>query len=60
MKWKTWNENYWILESDKGEVLDEITRDHEHLFFLKSTEKRYTSLKAAQDAGKKKQEDAPS
>ena len=60
MKWKTWNENYWILESPKGEVLDEITRDHEHLFFLKSTEKKYTSLKAAQDAGKKKQEDSPS
>lgn len=60
MKWKAWNTDYWILESDKGEVLDEITRDHEHLFFLKGTGKRYTSLDAAKNAGKKKQEDTPS
>jgi hypothetical protein len=48
------------LESPKGEVLDEITRDHEQLFFLKSSQKRYTSLKAAQAEGKKNQENAPS
>lgn len=60
MKWKTWNTDHWILESPKGEVLDEITRSYEQLFFLKSSQKRYTSLKAAQEAGKKNQENASS
>jgi hypothetical protein len=51
-KWKTWNVNHWVLETPKGEVVDEIVRDDNDLFVLKSNKAKYTSLKAAQNAGK--------
>lgn len=52
MKWKTWNVDHWVLETTSGEVVDEIVRDHYDLFVLKSNKAKYTSLKAAQKAGK--------
>lgn len=55
VKWKTWNTDHWVMESDEGEVLDEIVRSLDALFVLKSNGKKYTTLKAAQDAGKKNQ-----
>jgi hypothetical protein len=44
--------NHWVLETPKGEVVDEIVRDDNDLFVLKSNKAKYTSLKAAQNAGK--------
>jgi hypothetical protein len=60
MKWKAWNVSHWVLEADDGEVLDEVMRNHMNdLFVVKSTQKTYTSEKAAKAAAEKGKKEAP-
>ena len=54
MKWKSWDVNHWVLEASDGEVIEEIKQeDLSRLFVVKSTGKKYTSIKAAKEAGVK-------
>ena len=54
MKWKSWNIDHWVLEAADGEVIEEIRQEElSRLFVLKSTGKKYTSIRAAKEAGVK-------
>jgi hypothetical protein len=48
--WKEWTLQMWVLEAPDGEVIDEIQKSLDGIYFLKSNTKRYTSLQAAQKA----------
>ena len=48
--WKEWTLQMWVLEAPDGEVIDEIQKSLDGIYFLKSNSKRYTSLQAAQKA----------
>lgn len=53
-KWHYWNTDHWVCEAADGEVIDEITRGAlDGLFLVKSSGKRYTDLKKAQEASAK-------
>ena len=47
MRWKEWGENHWVLISREGEVVDEIKRDSQFFFVLKSTNKKFVDINKA-------------
>lgn len=47
MKWKEWGENHWVLITKEGEVVDEIKRDSQQFFVLKSTNKKFVDINKA-------------
>jgi hypothetical protein len=47
MKWKQWGENHWVLIDSRGEVVDEIKRDSQQFFVLKSTNKKFVDINKA-------------
>jgi hypothetical protein len=47
MKWKEWGENHWVLITSEGEVVDEIRRDSQFFFVLKSNNKKFVDLNKA-------------
>ena len=54
--WKDWTLQMWVLEAPDGEVIDEIQKSLDGIYFLKSNSKRYTSLQAAQKARLEREE----
>jgi hypothetical protein len=54
--WKEWTLSMWVLEAPNGEVIDEIEKSLDGIYFLKSNTKRYTSLQAAQKARLEREE----
>lgn len=50
MKWKARSESHWVLIAPDGEIVDEIRRDDDYFFILKSTGKKYIDIKSAQNA----------
>jgi hypothetical protein len=50
MKWKEWGENHWVLITREGEVVDEIRRDGNQFFVLKSTNKKFVDINKAKKA----------
>ena len=54
--WKEWSLQMWVLEAPDGEVIDEIQKSLDGIYFLKSNSKRYTSLQAAQKARLEREE----
>ena len=50
----------WVLEAPNGEVIDEIQKSLDGIYFLKSNSKRYTSLQAAQKARLERDDDTTS
>jgi hypothetical protein len=54
--WKEWTLQMWVLEAPDGEVIDEIQKSLDGIYFLKSNSKRYTSLQAAQKARLEREE----
>lgn len=50
MKWKERNEGYWVLVAPNGEIVDEIKRDDDYFFVLKSTGKKYIDIRSAKNA----------
>ena len=54
--WKEWTLQRWVLEAPDGEVIDEIQKSLDGIYFLKSNSKRYTSLQAAQKARLEREE----
>jgi hypothetical protein len=50
MKWKPWSDNHVVLVDEKGEVVDEIKRNDDFFFVLKSNGKKYIDLKSAKKA----------
>jgi hypothetical protein len=59
MKWKQWNLAHWVLEAEDGEVIEEVKRDYDDLFVVKSTKKAYTSEKTAKAAAEKTAKEQP-
>jgi hypothetical protein len=55
--WKEWTLQMWVLEAPDGEVIDEIQKSLDGIYFLKSNSKRYTSLQAAQKARLERNDD---
>jgi hypothetical protein len=47
MKWKEWGENHWVLITSTGEVVDEIKRDSQQFFVLKSSNKKFVDINKA-------------
>jgi hypothetical protein len=47
MKWKEWGENHWVLITSEGEVVDEIKRDSQFFFVLKSSNKKFIDINKA-------------
>jgi hypothetical protein len=47
MKWKEWGDNHWVLITSTGEVADEIKRDSQFFFVLKSTGKKFVDINKA-------------
>lgn len=47
MKWKEWGENHWVLITSTGEVVDEIKRDSQQFFVLKSSSKKFVDINKA-------------
>jgi hypothetical protein len=47
MKWKEWGENHWILITSTGEVVDEIKRDSQQFFVVKSSNKKFVDINKA-------------
>lgn len=50
MKWREWSDNHWVLVTSEGEVVDEIKRNDDFFFVLKSTGKKYIDIKSAKNA----------
>lgn len=50
MKWKERSEGYWVLVAPDGEIVDEIKRDDDYFFVLKSTGKKYIDIRSAKNA----------
>ena len=44
MKWKEWGENHWVLITSEGEVVDEIRRDSQFFFVVKSSNKKFVDI----------------
>ena len=55
--WKEWTLQMWVLEAPDGEVIDEIQKSLDGIYFLKSNSKRYTSLQTAQKARLERNDD---
>ena len=47
MKWKEWGDNHWVLITSTGEVVDEIKRDSQFFFVLKSSNKKFIDINNA-------------
>jgi hypothetical protein len=47
MKWKEWGDNHWVLITSTGEVVDEIKRDSQFFFVLKSSNKKFVDINKA-------------
>lgn len=54
--WKEWTLTMWVLEAPDGEVIDEIQKSLDGIYYLKSNGKRYTSLQTAQKARLEREE----
>jgi ribosomal silencing factor RsfS len=50
MKWKERSESHWVLIAPDGEIVDEIRRNDDYFFVLKSTGKKYIDIKKAKNA----------
>ena len=50
MKWMQRTETHWVLVAPDGEIVDEIKRDNDYFFVLKSTGKKYIDVKKAKNA----------
>jgi hypothetical protein len=50
MKWKERSETHWVLVAPSGEIVDEIKRDDDYFFVLKSTGKKYIDVRSAKNA----------
>lgn len=50
MKWKERSETHWVLVSPDGEIVDEIKRDDDYFYVLKSTGKKYIDARSAKNA----------
>ena len=50
MKWMQRTETHWVLVAPDGEIVDEIKRDNDYFFVLKSTSKKYIDIKKAKNA----------
>lgn len=47
MRWKEWGDNHWVLITRTGEVVDEIKRDSQFFFVLKSSNKKFVDINKA-------------
>lgn len=47
MRWKEWSDNHWVLITSTGEVVDEIKRDNQFFFVLKSSNKKFVDINKA-------------
>lgn len=50
MKWKEWGENHWVLITSEGEVVDEIKRDSQLFFVVKSSNKKFVDITKAKQS----------
>lgn len=50
MKWKEWGENHWVLITSEGEVVDEIKRDSQLFFVVKSSNKKFVDIAKAKQS----------
>jgi hypothetical protein len=50
MKWKEWGENHWVLITSEGEVVDEIKRDSQFFFVVKSSNKKFVDITKAKQS----------
>ena len=50
MKWAQRSETHWVLVASDGEIVDEIKRNDDYFFVLKSTGKKYIDVKRAKNA----------
>lgn len=50
MKWKERSETHYVLVAPDGEIVDEIKRDDDYFFVLKSTGKKYIDIRSAKNA----------
>lgn len=50
MKWKEWGENHWVLVTSEGEVVDEIRRDSQFFFVVKSSNKKFIDINKAKQS----------
>jgi hypothetical protein len=47
VRWKEWGDNHWVLITRTGEVVDEIKRDSQFFFVLKSSNKKFVDINKA-------------
>lgn len=50
MKWKERSETHLVLVAPNGEIVDEIKRDDDYFYVLKSTGKKYIDARSAKNA----------
>lgn len=50
MRWKERSSSHWVLVAPDGEIVDEIKKNDDHMFILKSTSKKYIDIKSAKNA----------
>lgn len=41
---------HWVLIAPDGEIVDEIKKNDDHMFILKSSNKKYIDIKSAKNA----------
>ena len=49
-RWKERSSSHWVLVAPDGEIIDEIKKNDDHMFILKSTSKKYIDIKSAKNA----------
>ena len=50
IRWKERSSSHWVLVAPDGEIIDEIKKNDDHMFILKSTSKKYIDIKSAKNA----------
>jgi hypothetical protein len=50
MRWKERSSVHWVLIAPDGEIVDEIKKNDDHMFILKSSNKKYIDIKSAKNA----------
>ena len=50
IRWKERSSSHWVLVAPDGEIIDEIKKNDDHMFMLKSTSKKYIDIKSAKNA----------
>ena len=50
IRWKERSSSHWVLVAPDGEIVDEIKKNDDHMFILKSTSKKYIDIKSAKNA----------